>query len=35
LQPQVFSSEKTQLSGEFTEFEKDIDVRRIGIERWV
>ncbi|OCF33509.1 hypothetical protein I316_04930 [Kwoniella heveanensis BCC8398] len=29
----VFSGEKTQLSSEFTDFEKEIDVRRIGIER--
>ncbi|WWC96074.1 hypothetical protein V866_002941 [Kwoniella sp. B9012] len=29
----VFSGEKTNLSSEFTEFEKEIDVRRIGIER--
>ncbi|WVW84639.1 hypothetical protein I302_106673 [Kwoniella bestiolae CBS 10118] len=29
----VFSGEKTNLSSEFTEFEKEIDVRRMGIER--
>ncbi|WWC88701.1 uncharacterized protein L201_003614 [Kwoniella dendrophila CBS 6074] len=29
----VFSGEKTSLSSEFTEFEKEIDVRRLGIER--
>ncbi|WVF69151.1 hypothetical protein IAT40_003926 [Kwoniella sp. CBS 6097] len=29
----VFSGEKTQLSSEFTDFEKEIDVRRTGIER--
>ncbi|WVQ83084.1 hypothetical protein IAT38_005222 [Cryptococcus sp. DSM 104549] len=29
----VFSGEKTQLSSEFLEFEKEIEVRRIGIER--
>ncbi|WWC70729.1 uncharacterized protein I206_104680 [Kwoniella pini CBS 10737] len=29
----VFSGEKTNLSSEFTDFEKEIDVRRIGIER--
>ncbi|WVR06357.1 hypothetical protein IAU60_003388 [Kwoniella sp. DSM 27419] len=29
----VFSGEKTQLSSEFQEFEKEIDVKRIGIER--
>ncbi|WRT67809.1 uncharacterized protein IL334_004783 [Kwoniella shivajii] len=29
----VFSGEKTNLSSEFTDFEKEIDVRRLGIER--
>lgn len=32
---QVFSGEKTNLSDDFTEFEKDIEVRRIGVERFV
>lgn len=30
---QVFSSEKTQLSSDFLNFEKEVDVKRIGIER--
>ena len=29
----VFSGEKTELSREFTEFEREIDVKRLGIER--
>ncbi|RXK36155.1 hypothetical protein M231_06560 [Tremella mesenterica] len=29
----VFSGEKTQLSSEFTEFERDVEVRKTGIER--
>lgn len=32
---QVFSGEKTSLSDDFTEYEKEVDVRRIGIERCV
>jgi hypothetical protein len=31
----VFSGEKTQLSSEFQEFEREVDVKRIGIERYV
>lgn len=30
---QMFSGEKTQLSPDFLEFEKEIDIRRTGIER--
>lgn len=30
---QVFSGEKTQLSSEFTQFERDIDIKKNGIER--
>lgn len=30
---QVFSGEKTQLSDDFTEYEKQIEVHRLGIER--
>ena len=33
--PQVFSGEKTNLSDEFVDFEKEVEVRRIGIERSV
>ncbi|KAI9632053.1 uncharacterized protein MKK02DRAFT_21407 [Dioszegia hungarica] len=29
----VFSGEKTQLSSEFQEFEREVDVKRVGIER--
>lgn len=29
----VFSGEKTQLSSEFTQFEKDIEIKKNGIER--
>lgn len=29
----VFSGEKTQLSDDFTDFEKDIELRRLGVER--
>ena len=31
----VFSGEKTQLSSEFTQFEKDIEIKKNGIERYV
>jgi hypothetical protein len=29
----VFSGEKTQLSSEFTQFERDIEIKKNGIER--
>lgn len=32
---QVFSGEKTQLSSDFTESEREIDLKRKGIERYV
>jgi hypothetical protein len=31
----VFSGEKTQLSAEFTQFEKDVEIKKNGIERYV
>jgi len=31
----VFSGEKTQLSSEFTQFERDIEIKKNGIERYV
>lgn len=35
LTQKVFSGEKTQLSSEFQEFEREVDVKRVGIERYV